>query len=81
MDGIVPVAATASGAFSTAYREHLGDDEGAIRDALPQTPTHRVAKFKLREQGEALRARAVDLAGRQDAAVPSTASGPSSQRH
>jgi serine/threonine protein kinase/predicted ATPase len=31
-------AATASGAFSTAYREHLGDDEAAIRAALPQTP-------------------------------------------
>jgi serine/threonine protein kinase/tetratricopeptide (TPR) repeat protein len=31
-------AATASGAFSTAYREHLGDDEDAIREALPQTP-------------------------------------------
>jgi tetratricopeptide (TPR) repeat protein len=31
-------AATASGAFSTAYREHLGDDEAAIREALPQTP-------------------------------------------
>jgi tetratricopeptide (TPR) repeat protein len=31
-------AATASGAFSAAYREHLGDDEGAIRAALPQTP-------------------------------------------
>jgi serine/threonine protein kinase/tetratricopeptide (TPR) repeat protein len=31
-------AATASGAFSTAYREHLGDDEDAIRTALPQTP-------------------------------------------
>jgi serine/threonine protein kinase/tetratricopeptide (TPR) repeat protein len=31
-------AATASGAFSTAYREHLGDDEATIRDALPQTP-------------------------------------------
>ncbi len=31
-------AATASGAFSTAYREHLGDDEGAVREALPQTP-------------------------------------------
>lgn len=27
-------------------------------DALPQTPTHRVAKFKLRAEGEALRARA-----------------------
>jgi serine/threonine protein kinase/tetratricopeptide (TPR) repeat protein len=31
-------AATASGAFSTAYREHLGDDEDAVRAALPQTP-------------------------------------------
>jgi tetratricopeptide (TPR) repeat protein len=31
-------AATASGAFSTAYRAHLGDDEAAIRDALPETP-------------------------------------------
>jgi len=31
-------AATASGAFSTAYREHFGDDEAAIREALPQTP-------------------------------------------
>jgi serine/threonine protein kinase/tetratricopeptide (TPR) repeat protein len=31
-------AATASGAFSTAYREHLGDDEAAVRAALPQTP-------------------------------------------
>jgi serine/threonine protein kinase/tetratricopeptide (TPR) repeat protein len=31
-------AATASGAFSTAYREYLGDDESAIRAALPQTP-------------------------------------------
>lgn len=32
-------------------------------DALPLTPTHRVAKFKLREQAEALRGRAVDLTG------------------
>jgi tetratricopeptide (TPR) repeat protein len=31
-------AATASGAFSTAYREHLGDDDSAVRAALPQTP-------------------------------------------
>jgi tetratricopeptide (TPR) repeat protein len=31
-------AATASGAFTTAYREHLGDDEAALRAALPQTP-------------------------------------------
>jgi tetratricopeptide (TPR) repeat protein len=31
-------AATASGAFSTAYREHLGDSEAAVRAALPQTP-------------------------------------------
>jgi serine/threonine protein kinase/tetratricopeptide (TPR) repeat protein len=31
-------AATASGAFTTAYRAHLGDDEASIRDALPQTP-------------------------------------------
>ena len=31
-------AATASGAFTTAYREHFGDDESAIRAALPQTP-------------------------------------------
>ena len=26
------------GAFTTAYREHLGDDEASIRAALPQTP-------------------------------------------
>ena len=32
----------------------------AVVDALPHTPTHRVAKFKLREDG-ALRERAVDL--------------------
>ena len=31
-------AATASGAFSTAYREHFGDDESAVREALPVTP-------------------------------------------
>jgi tetratricopeptide (TPR) repeat protein len=33
-------AATASGAFSTAYREHFGDAglEDALREALPQTP-------------------------------------------
>jgi serine/threonine protein kinase/tetratricopeptide (TPR) repeat protein len=31
-------AATASGAFTSAYREHLGDDEASIRAALPQTP-------------------------------------------
>jgi serine/threonine protein kinase/tetratricopeptide (TPR) repeat protein len=31
-------AATASGAFSTAYGAHLGDDDSAIREALPQTP-------------------------------------------
>ncbi len=31
-------AATASGAFSTAYREHLGDHDAAVREALPQTP-------------------------------------------
>ena len=32
-------------------------------DHLPLTPTHRVAKYRLREQAEALRARATDLAG------------------
>jgi serine/threonine protein kinase/tetratricopeptide (TPR) repeat protein len=31
-------AATASGAFTSAYREHLGDDEASVRAALPQTP-------------------------------------------
>ncbi len=31
-------AATASGAFSAAYRERFGDDEAALRQALPQTP-------------------------------------------
>jgi serine/threonine protein kinase/tetratricopeptide (TPR) repeat protein len=31
-------AATASGAFTSAYREHLGDDEASIRAALPYTP-------------------------------------------
>ena len=31
-------------------------------DSLPLTPTHRVAKFKLRDEAEALRARATDLA-------------------
>jgi serine/threonine protein kinase/tetratricopeptide (TPR) repeat protein len=31
-------AATASGAFTSAYREQLGDDEASIRAALPQTP-------------------------------------------
>jgi tetratricopeptide (TPR) repeat protein len=31
-------AATASGAFRSAYREHLGDDDSAVRAALPQTP-------------------------------------------
>jgi serine/threonine protein kinase/tetratricopeptide (TPR) repeat protein len=31
-------AATASGAFTSAYREHVGDDEDAIREVLPQTP-------------------------------------------
>jgi serine/threonine protein kinase/tetratricopeptide (TPR) repeat protein len=31
-------AATASGAFSTAYREHFGGDDAAIRAALPQMP-------------------------------------------
>jgi tetratricopeptide (TPR) repeat protein len=31
-------AATASGAFVTAYREHLGDEDTAVRGALPQTP-------------------------------------------
>jgi tetratricopeptide (TPR) repeat protein len=31
-------AATASGAFTSAYREHLGDGEASIRAALPQTP-------------------------------------------
>ncbi len=31
-------AATASGAFTSAYREHLGDDESAVRAALPHTP-------------------------------------------
>jgi serine/threonine protein kinase/tetratricopeptide (TPR) repeat protein len=31
-------AATAAGAFSTAYREHLGSDEDAVRDALAATP-------------------------------------------
>jgi tetratricopeptide (TPR) repeat protein len=31
-------AATAAGAFTSAYREHLGDDEAAVRAALPHTP-------------------------------------------
>ena len=33
-------AATASGAFTTAYREHFGEEtlEDALREALPQTP-------------------------------------------
>jgi serine/threonine protein kinase/tetratricopeptide (TPR) repeat protein len=31
-------AATAAGAFCTAYGAHLGDDESAVREALPQTP-------------------------------------------
>jgi serine/threonine protein kinase/tetratricopeptide (TPR) repeat protein len=31
-------AASASGAFATAYREHLGDDDDAVRAALPRTP-------------------------------------------
>jgi serine/threonine protein kinase/tetratricopeptide (TPR) repeat protein len=31
-------AATASGAFTSAYREHLGDDDTAVRAALPYTP-------------------------------------------
>ena len=31
-------------------------------DSLPLTPTHRVAKYRLREQAEALRLQAVDLA-------------------
>jgi serine/threonine protein kinase/tetratricopeptide (TPR) repeat protein len=31
-------AATPSGAFTSAYREHVGDDESAVRAALPQTP-------------------------------------------
>jgi serine/threonine protein kinase/predicted ATPase len=31
-------AASAAGAFATAYREHLGDDADAVREALPQTP-------------------------------------------
>jgi carnitine-CoA ligase len=30
-------------------------------DSLPHTPTHRVAKFKMREEAAALRARAIDL--------------------
>jgi serine/threonine protein kinase/tetratricopeptide (TPR) repeat protein len=32
-------AASSAGAFSTAYRAHLGDDEAALREALPQTPS------------------------------------------
>jgi tetratricopeptide (TPR) repeat protein len=32
-------AASSAGAFSTAYRAHLGDDEAALADALPQTPS------------------------------------------
>ena len=31
-------AATVSGAFTSAYREQLGNDESAVRAALPQTP-------------------------------------------
>jgi crotonobetaine/carnitine-CoA ligase len=31
-------------------------------DSLPLTPTHRVAKYRLREQAEALRLQATDLA-------------------
>jgi tetratricopeptide (TPR) repeat protein len=31
-------AATVAGAFTSAYREHLGDDESAVRAALPHTP-------------------------------------------
>jgi serine/threonine protein kinase/tetratricopeptide (TPR) repeat protein len=45
-------AATASGAFSTAYREHFGGDEAAIRDALPQTPLL-VAAFAALLRGDA----------------------------
>ena len=36
-------------------------------DSLPLTPTHRVAKFKLREQAAALREKATDLAGQSRA--------------
>ncbi len=45
-------AATASGAFSTAYREHFGDDESAVRVALPQTPLL-VAAFAALLRGDA----------------------------
>jgi serine/threonine protein kinase/tetratricopeptide (TPR) repeat protein len=31
-------AATAAGAFTSAYREHIGDDESGVREAIPQTP-------------------------------------------
>jgi serine/threonine protein kinase/tetratricopeptide (TPR) repeat protein len=31
-------AATATGAFTAAYRDHVGDDDSAVRDVLPQTP-------------------------------------------
>lgn len=42
-------------------------------DSLPLTPTHRVAKYRLRAQAEALRARAVDLAATQAGAPAGSA--------
>jgi serine/threonine protein kinase/tetratricopeptide (TPR) repeat protein len=38
--GSYPPGGSVSGAdaFATAFREHLGDDESAVREAIPQTP-------------------------------------------
>ncbi len=53
-------AATASGAFTSAYREHFGDDESAVRAALPQTPLLAPA-FAALLRGDAAPAGAVPL--------------------
>jgi serine/threonine protein kinase/tetratricopeptide (TPR) repeat protein len=53
-------AASAAGAFATAYREHFGDDETAIREALPRTPAL-AASFAALLRGDAVPAGAEKL--------------------
>jgi predicted ATPase len=53
-------AATAAGAFSTAYREHLGDDEASLKDTLREAPLL-VPAFSALLRGDALSPQAVPL--------------------
>jgi crotonobetaine/carnitine-CoA ligase len=66
-----PGAALDAAAIAAWCRERLAAIKVpryvAFVDSLPLTPTHRVAKFKLREQAEALRGKATDLAAQSRA--------------